>query len=317
LLKESDTPELQVFVLKLLATSLKKADKADELKTLTARIGKLEEQLDQAFEKKAVPFKVAPFKGRKGKSDRVAVVELFTGAQCPPCVAADVAFDAARQAYQPKDVVLLQYHLHIPRPDPLTNADTEARATYYGDDKIEGTPTVLIDGAVTKEPLGGSPFQGEENFGKLQKFVSEELEKEAGARVKLKAERKGDQLDISAEVSDVKEPGPKVRLRLILVEEVVRYAGSNGQRLHHHVVRAFPGGVQGIKVEKNSLTHKETVDVGELRKKLTSYLSEYAKKDADLDEERPLDLKKFKVVALVQNDMGQKILQAAQVDLGE
>ena len=58
----------------------------------------------------------------------MALVELFTGAQCPPCVAADIAFDAeAVKSYKAADVVLLQYHLHIPGPDPLTNADSEKR----------------------------------------------------------------------------------------------------------------------------------------------------------------------------------------------
>ena len=49
-----------------------------------------------------VPFiAVKPFAGRKGKSDRAVLVELFTGAQCPPCVAADMAFDALPQTYKP------------------------------------------------------------------------------------------------------------------------------------------------------------------------------------------------------------------------
>ena len=55
---------------------------------------------------------------------RVVVVELFTGAECPPCVSADVAFDALLETYKPNEVVLLEYHLHIPGPDPLTNADS-------------------------------------------------------------------------------------------------------------------------------------------------------------------------------------------------
>ena len=46
------------------------------------------------------------YAGRKGKSDRVVLVELFTGAQCPPCVTADLAFDALDKTYKPDDVVL-------------------------------------------------------------------------------------------------------------------------------------------------------------------------------------------------------------------
>ena len=80
-----------------------------------------------------MPFKPSEFKGRKGESKRVALVELFTGAYCPPCVAADIAFDAAMETYKPQDVILLQYHTHIPAPDRLTNADTEDARDKYCD----------------------------------------------------------------------------------------------------------------------------------------------------------------------------------------
>ena len=61
-------------------------------------------------------------------------MELFTGANCPPCVAADLAFDGLQKAYSDKEVVLLQYHMNIPRgPEALTNADSDARFEYYAD----------------------------------------------------------------------------------------------------------------------------------------------------------------------------------------
>src|SRR5207253_3318789 len=96
-----------------------------------ARAVRLEPAADQEYLKKMPPFKTEAFKGRKAKGDRRVLVELFTGAQCPPCVAADVAFDALAKTYKPNDVILLEYHLHIPRPDALTNADTEERQGFY------------------------------------------------------------------------------------------------------------------------------------------------------------------------------------------
>jgi hypothetical protein len=317
LLKEGDAPDRQAAVLKLLVSALEKNGKKDEVKAIAPRLAKIEEQLDREFEKRAIPFKVEAFKGRKGKSDRVVVVELFTGAQCPPCVAADVAFDAALKSYEPKDVVLLQYHLHIPGPDPLTNGDSEARQKYYGDEQIQGTPTALIDGAVTKDPLGGFQQHAEANYGKLRTMVNDALEANAAARLELTAKRQGDKIDVQVKVADVEKPGDKVRLRLVLLEEVVRFQGSNGQRLHHHVVRALPGGADGIAVSKKTLTHKETVDVAAVRKKLTDYLTEHAKKDPGLSTERPLGLDKLKLVAFIQDDSNKKILQAVQVAVSE
>src|SRR5262249_16651278 len=153
------------------------------------------------------------------------------------------AFDACLKTYAPKEVVFLQYHLHIPGADPLTNADSEARAKYYGDD-VEGTPTMFLDGKVT-EAMGGFATHAKARYDALRKLLDKELEKGAGAKVALKVSRTGDQVDVQATVDALKAPGDKVKLRLVLIEDVVRYPGTNGQRLHHHVVRDFPGGVKG------------------------------------------------------------------------
>src|SRR5438093_844872 len=104
--------------------------------------------------------KSSPFPGRKGDSSRVVVLELFTGAQCPPCVAADLAFGGLEQRYKSSDVVMMQYHLHIPGPDPMTNSDTEARWKHYrdalGKQQIAGVPTAVINGKPLKG--GGGPI---------------------------------------------------------------------------------------------------------------------------------------------------------------
>ena len=72
-------PTRQAAVLKILSGALKKAGKNDEGKEVDAKLVKLDDALDKEFLKAAIPFKPEPFAGRKGKSDRVAVVELFTG----------------------------------------------------------------------------------------------------------------------------------------------------------------------------------------------------------------------------------------------
>src|SRR5204862_922525 len=102
----------------------------------------------------ALDFDPAKFKGRKSKSNRAVLVELFTGAQCPPCVAADLAFDALEKAFPSSDVVLLQYHLHIPRPDALCNADVEKRATLYRA-TLDSTPTIYLNGKPKEAAQGG------------------------------------------------------------------------------------------------------------------------------------------------------------------
>ena len=95
-------------------------------------------------------------------ANKVAVLELFTGAQCPPCVAADVAFDALEKSYKHTDLILLQYHMHIPGPDPLTNPDTMLEIETAGVARVD-EHGITIEGApegITFEPLADHPRLG-------------------------------------------------------------------------------------------------------------------------------------------------------------
>ncbi len=313
-LTKDDSAETSVAVLKVLVSALTKTGKADDAKEYAATLAKLDKQLDEEFERTAVPFKVEGA-SRKGKSSRVALVELFTGAQCPPCVSADIAFDAAVKAYKPADVVFLEYHLHIPGPDPLTNADTEGRQKYYGA-AIRGTPTAFVNGKVT-EGLGGYKEHGEARFATLSKIIDQALETDDQGTLKLTVNRKGDKIEAEANVSDLKKTGEKMRLRFVLIEDVARYAGNNGQRLHHHVVRALPGGLDGFEIKDGKATQKVLINLGDLKKSLTDYLTESDKKRPFIDDDRPMDLKHLRLVALIQDDDGKEILQAAQIEVPE
>jgi hypothetical protein len=292
-------------LLETIVTALRSAGKNDEAARADAA-------LDVEFHKYAVPFKPVKYGGRASKSDRVVVLELFTGVQCPPCVAADVAFDALLTRYKPSEVVLLQYHLNIPGPDPLTNKDSEARAEFYGGDDDFGTPTLFIDGK--KGPTaGGGRADGKSSYDEIHQALDKEIEEEAGGKLKLTASRQGDQIEIAAEAADLKKSGQDIRLHLVLVEDVARYPGSNGQRFHHHVVRAMPGGTNGYALDKKSTRQTATISLKDLTRALNAYLQE---KEFDA-KDRPLDLKRLKVVALIQDSKTKEILQAAQVDVRE
>jgi hypothetical protein len=287
-------PVLQRRVLVALARSLKQDGQAAESKQVEARLEKVD-----------VSFKPVPFAGRKGKSDRVVLVELFTGAHCPPCVGADLAFDALDKTYKTSEVILLQYHLHIPGPDPLTNADTEARQEYYG---LDSTPMLLIDGKVGPEG-GGRKEDAEDKYDEYRNAIGPLLEAPAKAKLRAAALRKGDKIDITAEVTDLESPGEKVRLRLALVEDEVQYKGGNQLPTHHRVVRALPGGQAGIALKSKTGKQSVTIDLGDLRKNLQKYLDDNKFPDTD----RPLEFKSLRVVAFVQNDANKEILQAVEV----
>src|SRR5262249_35647879 len=140
LLTDDDDAATRMKVLDAIVQTLTKAGKADEVKPYSAQIAKLEAR-DYADYTRTLPFKPEAFAGRKGKSDRGVLVEVFTGAECPPCAAVDLAFDGLMKTYKPADVVLLQYHVHIPGPDPLASPDSMKRVEDYYADQVRGAPT--------------------------------------------------------------------------------------------------------------------------------------------------------------------------------
>lgn len=308
--------DTRLRVLTSLGTALKQTGQTEQAKEVNARIDLLESEAYNDYVAKSQEFKVAKYLGRKSKSNHAVLVELFTGAQCPPCVGADLAFDALPRAYDSKDVVLLQYHLHVPRADALTNPDAEARAEYYGDEKVRGTPTVLFDGKVA--PVGGGPREDtEELFKDYRRATEQMLETPAAAQLQASATRKGDKVSIKATVQDLDKPGLKIKLRLALVENWARYKGSNGLSYYHHVVRAFPGGVGGMLLSKKDAEQTAEIDLNDLRQSLTKYLDKAGKEQPFPDMQRPMRFRNLTVVAFIQNDATQQVLQATQVEVKE
>jgi hypothetical protein len=305
LLDAADRPALRKRVLDVLAGSLAAAGKADEAREVEGRAAKI----DFTIHPRAYP-------GRKGNSERVVLVELFTGTQCPPCVAADLAFDALGKSFKPTEVVRLQYHLHVPGPDPLTGPDSEARAKFYGR-AVSGTPALLVNGRAAA-PGGGGREDGGDKFEEYLAAISPLLETPARAEVRVRARRSGLRVAIRLEADAPEGAGDNLRLRCVLVEDKVGYAGPNKVAEHHHVVRAFPGGVDGEKLAPGTPLRKSlSVDLDELRKGLRTYLDGVAQENPFPGKERPLDLKDLRVVAFVQNDATGEVLQAVQADVAE
>ena len=309
---------IQAAVLSAYHTALAKAGKTGDAQKISARLAGLEAKLDAEYLKSVPPFKPAAFAGRKDASNnRVVMMELFTGAQCPPCVAADVAFDALLKSYKPTDLVLVQYHMHIPGSDPMTNPDTLARWDYYRKlfaENIRGVPSSLFNG----KPAGGGGGGMTAAEGKFQQYtatINPLLDQSSEVKLSGKATRSGDKLAINVEV--IGATGDEMKLRLLVVEETVKYAGSNGIRFHHQVVRAMPGGADGVAVKDKSFKHTASVDLGEVRKGLTKYLDEYVAENPARPfarPDRPMAMKDVHVIALVQNDTTGEIVQAIQID---
>ena len=316
---ERASPARRVRALTTLMEAQIGSGKADAAKATEAIITKIDGELDAEFLKTVPPFKPKKYQGRTDeKANRVAVMELFTGAQCPPCVAADVAFDGLLKAYKPKDLILLQYHLHIPGPDPLTNEDTVARYDYYSKkfaDDFGGTPSTAFNGKAAAGG-GGGMANSEGKFTEFRGIIDEILEKSSDASLTGTAKRDGDAIAVSVEIAGLKEPDANVKVRILLVEENIPYVGSNGLRFHHHVVRSLFGAPNGVPVK--DLTggkHTAKLSLDALRAQQTKYLDAFAKESPFPNKKRPLEMKHLKAVALVQNDDTGEILTAIQFDV--
>jgi len=317
----TDDIPTQLQTLDTLARVLRKAKKDAEAKAIEERIPRLERLDFVEYSKTMPPFKADEFKGRKAKSDRAVLVELFTGSECGPCVSVDLAFDSLGRTYKPSDVVLLQYHQHIPGPDPLVSVDGSGRFDFYNKkDEDKSTPQIYINGKADTSGGGAQPKQAKLKYQAYRESIDEQLEKPAGVKLTATAAMKGDEVTIKGTVADLQKPGEKVALRFALAEERVRYQGGNGVRYHHWLVRAMPGGPKGFPLAKSSAEQTVTVKLNDVRtanhKALDDFVAEVKKQGADFNfTSRPMDLKNLKVVAFVQNDETNEVLQAVQVEV--
>jgi hypothetical protein len=316
--------ELRGNVVSLLARSARLAGKDEIAAEAESRARVIDAQLDSEYHQKVPPFKPEPFAGRAGgQGNRTVVMEIFTGAECPPCVAADVAFDALLRRYRPTELIGLQYHLHIPGPDPLTNADSVARQGYYGTE-VRGTPSTFFNG--TSEAGGGGPMgRATAKYLEYCGVIEPALTSEKRADIEVTATRAGDAVKIVARATAAAAAGDaateaKPKLRLVLIEESVRYPGGNKLRFHHNVVRALPGSVEGKALEDGKGEVEATLRLSDLRQSQDAYLDQYPKSPrgrAFPNPLPPLDLDDLAVVALVQDDADHSIWHAVQVPVKE
>ena len=272
----------------------------------------LEAMLDAEYHKRFPnPVAVEPYHPDAGRTSRVVLAEVFTGSGCPPCAGADLAFEAAMARYPHQDFAVLMYHQHVPRPDPMTDPDTQARAKDYG---VNGVPTYVIDG---KKTVGGGPRdEAKSIYDRFNKDVEKDLDTPPEADFTASANLSGSVVDVQVVVQDVKSESKDLELRIALVEKELRYNGENGIRFHPMVVRAVAGEPLGTQK-----TFHRAFDLDEISRAIKAHLDDYEAK-GHRGEAFQFSEKKYKidrgdlaVVAFVQDDRTKHVLQAAYIDL--
>ncbi len=203
----------------------------------------LEEALDKAYRDKfpnpVTPEKYTPTPARTNK---LVLLEMFTGSGCPPCVAADLALDAAMVRYG-NDVISLVYHENIPAPDPMVAAYGNDRRLYYS---VSGVPTFEIDGSMVANAAGSNPGGGGRPntpsvYNNYKASIDKALEMPARAALTVSAVGEGDQISVTVNVTSLPADAKDLRLHIALAEKELKFTGENGIRFHPMAVRATVG----------------------------------------------------------------------------
>ena len=165
---------------------------------------------------------------------KVVLEELFTVADCEPCVSPDLATEAVLKHYGREQVVVAVYHDNAPGPDPLTTATSEARAKYYGTG--DSTPHVMVDGKEI-EIEEGPPSHAQSSFEIMTKAIDPLLATSGKASLRVVPQMDGDLVHVTVS-GDANSLPAKTRLEILLVETEVSDTGKNTLRFQQMVVRA-------------------------------------------------------------------------------
>ena len=242
---------------------------------------------------------------------RTALLEMFTGAGCPPCAAADLAVDALRERYNDSQLVVLMYHVHIPKPDPMSNPDTVARSDVYA---IPGAPTFIVDG--TGRDTGGGPRENAARpYTRVSTLIDAALAGPAGASLAVDAALTGRTVTVSVRPMRT-APVVKPVVRVALVERELRYGGENGIRFHPMVVRALADRPLTGDGPVTAEFDVDTVTAG-----LAAYLDGFERRNDRfgpirfVEKRATIDAANLGVVVFLQDDESKQVQQSVYVDL--
>ena len=284
-------------------------DALAEAKALYIKINGKADGFEAAFEAKvkSLPYLPEPFKAPADWKGKTVLAELFTGSECPPCVAADMGFDGLIETYPAKYLAVLEYHLPIPRPDPIMNPATKKRQEYYG---INSTPMVVIDGE--KDTSGGGPRGlSETKFKQYKAAVDGRFATAPATMLKVKAVLKGDIVSVEF---DPGQAVPGAEYNVVLVQGEEKYKSSNGLMVHKMVVRDF------VTIEPGA-ARTASFDLAGSEQKADQYLTDFENTNTRFrgfkfpERHNKIDRGRLRVVFFAQDGPTKKVLNAAVADV--
>jgi tetratricopeptide (TPR) repeat protein len=266
--KRGNKPAALEMYLQAAVAGRMKATEEDALRALYREIkgsdANLEADLDRIYDKKFPnPVKAEKYRPSGTPTNRMVLVELFTGSACPPCVSADLALDALLERYGEDVIAPIAYHAHIPGPDPMVVEGGDGRRLYYA---VRGVPTMNVDGALGK--LGGGARENTpRTYNDYIAAIDKAIAKAPTAVVGVQAARAGSKINVTAKASGLPADAANLRLHIVLAERQLAFSGENGIRHHAMVVRGVAGPKgSGIEIRGSSDTTVDfTFDLAEIK----------------------------------------------------
>ncbi len=282
-------------------------DSVDRAKELYQKLHGSLEGFEGRLEAKQreLPFHPTEFIPTQDWRGKTVLAELFTGSECPPCVASDMGFDGLIEAYSQDQLVILEYHLPIPRPDPIMNEATRARAHYYS---VNSTPTTYIDGE--KKLSGGGPrSRAKAKFDEYSTEINSRMYEIPKVKLRVSAKRNSD--DVLVSLSFDREI-PNADYNLVLIQEEVKYTGGNGILFHKKVVRDFKTVIPQEIKDKSFI-----FNILDVERKGAQRLADYEKEINFSFKEKhfKIDRTRLQVVFFVQDRSSHKVYNAAVCDV--
>jgi hypothetical protein len=293
----------------LAAAVEKYSDAAAKARALYAQVHGSAEGFEAAFEAKlkALPFRPAPFQAPSGWKGKAVLAELFTGSECPPCVGADVAFDALIETIPAKYLAVLIYHLPIPGPDPMMNPASGVRASAYD---ITSTPTAVIDGTA-KSLGGGGRGAAEAKFAQYRDLIEPLLTAVPAVSLKARAALEGDTVKVAYDFDRTIAGAEYI---LVLVQGEQEHRGGNGVGVHRMVVR-------DLLVLDPAAPKSAVFDLAASEKATDAYLTEFERTYTRVPNfkwavrRHTLPRQGLRVVLFVQEKASGKVLNAVAAEV--
>lgn len=177
-------------------------------------------------------------------TERVVVAELFTNTGCSPCVSANARLTQLSEMY-PLNLAIIRYHMNWPSSsDPFYLAnpmENLARRRYYFN--FNYVPHLVVDGDTLDAPNGYS--MGYQT--RIQNELSNPSPIDMTLEVQYDTLTRTGTIYYKAKATD-NVPQTNLRLRTAITQSYIYYTGSNGDPVHHQVMRDMIPDTIGISV---------------------------------------------------------------------